>query len=188
MKRHLAPRQSLPSPQAQRGVVLFVALIFLIIMTVIGLAALNNNNLQTRMAFGHAESNAAFQSAETALVTGEAWLTAQTAQPSPSCADPCSDTTLIWPRYGLATPLLDPATIASESWWADNGRAVGGTVYGVSTQPEYVVEDLGPDNTGSLTTGVGTTYRIYYFQVTARGYGATGASRTVVQSVYARGY
>jgi len=188
MKPNLSSHNGFRPPYSQRGVVLFVALIFLIIMTVIGLAALNNNNLQTRMAFGHAESNASFQAAETALVTGEAWLSAQTAQPSPSCVSPCTDTSLIWPRYGVATPPLDPATIASETWWGNNGRAVGQTVYGVSTQPEYVVEDLGPDNTGSLTTGVGTTYRIYYFQVTGRGYGATAGSRTVVQSVYARGY
>jgi type IV pilus assembly protein PilX len=181
-------RRSVQPPKQQHGIVLFTSLIFLLILTVIGLAALNNNGLQTRMAIGHAETNASFQSAESALVAGEAWLTLQTAQPSASCANPCSDTSLIWPRVGLPTPILDPATLDSETWWTANGRVLGQSIDNVSAQPRYAIEELGPDNTGSLTTGLGTTYKIYYFQVTSRGYGAQSTSRTVVQSVFARGY
>lgn len=55
----------------QRGAVLFISLMFLIILTVIGLSAANVGILQERMAANVRESNEAFQRAEAALAAIE---------------------------------------------------------------------------------------------------------------------
>lgn len=55
------------SPRRQRGAALFISLMFLIILTVIGLSAANVGVLQERMASNVRESNEAFQVAEATL-------------------------------------------------------------------------------------------------------------------------
>ena len=190
-------------PRRQRGVALFVALVFLVILTVIGVTALGNNSLQTRMAYGGLETNRAFQAADSALIAGETWLTRQIDRPIASCTSPCTDPVGVWPRTIVATPVITATELASEAWWASNGHrfdyssvegAVPGPVAAQSfttnptLQPVYVVEEDGFDGTNGLGQGRGPVYKIYYFQVSARGLGAQNSSRTVVQSVYARGY
>ena len=55
----------------QRGAVLVVALIMLLLMTIIGLTSMRGTNLQENMASNLRESNLSFQSAEAALRKGE---------------------------------------------------------------------------------------------------------------------
>ncbi len=189
-------------PRRQRGVALFVALVFLVILTVIGVTALGNNSLQTRMAYGSSETNFAFQSADSVLVAGETWLANQTIKPISSCTSvvvACTDPVGIW-THVLPTPIVTGIQLSDENFWLGSGRKLGFSyVEGVTTPPQianqiiagtedvprYIIEDLGPDISGSL---VQPGPQIYYYQVTARGFGAQATSRTVVQSVYAHGY
>ena len=55
------------NPNRQRGAALFISLMFLIILTVIGLSAANVSVLQERMAGNVRETNEAFQIAEATL-------------------------------------------------------------------------------------------------------------------------
>ena len=55
----------------QSGAALIVALIFLVALTVLGVAALDGNTLQQRMTFGLTENVKSFQAAESALAVGE---------------------------------------------------------------------------------------------------------------------
>jgi len=54
-------------PAQQRGAVLFISLMFLIVLTLIGLSAANVGIMQERMAGNVRESNEAFQNAEATL-------------------------------------------------------------------------------------------------------------------------
>lgn len=56
------PRQSFPS--AQRGAVLYVALIMLILLALIGIAGMRVTGMQERMAANYLRTNQAFQNAE----------------------------------------------------------------------------------------------------------------------------
>lgn len=190
------------SAARQRGVALYVALIVLVVMTVIGIALLGNTGLQTKMAYSASESQFAFASAETALAAGEDWLEAQIRRPSPSCVSNCSASTGIWPRAGQATPPVTATQYNDTAWWTNNGRPYGNsfvegvtsapiagqTIAGTNSVPRYIIEDLGADPSGSLVVGQGVSYQIYYFQITARGFGAQSNAQTLVQSVYAKGY
>jgi len=70
----------------QRGVVLLVCLVMLLLLTVIGLASMSASTLQERMAGGARDSNLAFQAAEASLRVGEAYVKQQVA----ASADPMS--------------------------------------------------------------------------------------------------
>lgn len=137
-------------PGAQRGAALVVALLFLVALTLLGLAALGGNTLQQRMAYSLSETNRAFQAAESALVGGETWLEAQTARPVPDCGmagEGCPLAVAIWPAVipgpvnetpppatgprGMSSNAIDvPAdkrkpNYAFTDWWLDHGRLFG---------------------------------------------------------------
>lgn len=189
---------------AQQGMVLVISLIFLVALTLIGVAAMSGTTLQHRMAYGLSQSNAAFQSAETAVAAGEAWLEARTAQPIPDCTGGCASSAAI-----LAAPLaaLDPdertAQLLEHEWWNEQGRFFGAhyaegsspevvpgqSIASVAEQPRYVLEELGKDPAGSLVLGGPKVLNIWYYRVTGRGTGAAANSAmALTESVYAKGF
>lgn len=187
-------------PRHQRGAALAVALVMLLAITLLGVAALGSNRLQTRMAYGASESALAFQSAESALIAGEVWLTNEIAQPIAECTADCSSALTI--RNKVGTDGITPANLRSDAWWLANGRpygwdfsaggtpaAITGQALGtVSSQPLYAIQQIGKDPTGSLVQGQGRTYEIWYYEVNARGAGALATANTTVQSVFSKGY
>ena len=64
-------RISLQQRQAQRGMVLLVSLVFLLLLTLIGLSSMQSANLQEKMAGSVSLRNQSFQAAEAALRVGE---------------------------------------------------------------------------------------------------------------------
>jgi len=60
-------RGSVCFDQRQRGIALVVALIFLLMLTILGVSAMNTSALEGRMAGNTQENNRAFQGAESAL-------------------------------------------------------------------------------------------------------------------------
>jgi len=63
-----------PCGTPETGAALFVCLVFLLIMTIVGLAGMQNTSLQEKMAGHLRDSDLAFQAAESALKAGEAVL------------------------------------------------------------------------------------------------------------------
>lgn len=192
------------SRAAQHGMVLVICLVFLVALTLIGLAAMSGTSLQHKMAYGLSQSHTAFQSAELAVSAGETWLEARLAQPIPDCAGDCSGSAAI-----LAAPLpeADPAeslqNLLNAAWWDEQGRFFGARyaegadpetipgqhLDGVSEQPRYVLEELGKDPSGSVVLGGPKVLTIWYYRVTGRGTGAAaGREPALVESVYAKGF
>ena len=112
----------------ERGAVLIVALVFLVIMTVLGVTAMRTTTLQERMAGNVRDSNLAFQSAEAALREGEQFLQQATL-----------------PQFNGANGLLPmeedagQVTFWNDYAWIGNGR-VTASVAGVIEAPRYVIE------------------------------------------------
>lgn len=172
----------------QRGVALIMALVFLIILTIMGLAAMGTTSLEEKMAGNAKDRNLAFQAAETGLLAGETWINAQINKPAfPDNANgmylPNTCTTPTKPVWDC--PTLD---------WSGNSNLVvysGGGLTKVNTQPKYIIEDLGevPEVGGSKVLpgaykGKGNTV----VRVTARGTGGTDAAQVMVQSTYSRAF
>jgi len=171
-RRRTAPR--LPAAHAQHGIVLVVALILLIVITLVGLAAMRSTIMQQRMTANQYDRQLAFQNAEAAIREATALIPSSPSLIWHNCQsggvtclpNPFNDTTL-------------PATAIND---VTSGTAAGSfTVTGASSgRPQYVVENMGnwvdqTSNTGSGQTancrnyGVqGCSSQLVYYRITAR--------------------
>jgi type IV pilus assembly protein PilX len=158
----------------QRGAVLVVALVFLLVSTVLGVTAMSSTNLQERMAGNLRDSNLAFQAAESALRDGETFLQQATL---PAFAG----------AGGLLPRQNDSGRI--EFWnahdWAGNSRA-GTVIAGVADVPRYVIEELPPVPIAGGSVRFGALPDVRFYRVTARGIGGTNDAVNLLQSNYQR--
>jgi type IV pilus assembly protein PilX len=167
----------------QRGTALVMTLIFLVLLTILGITAINISALEEKMAGNSKDQNLAFQAAETALRAGESWVGSTT---SATALDPD-------PANGIhapADPSLTPTVTTPEIWESIAWTGAGPVQYkqysgilplGVSTNPKYIIEKLDSEPAPSG----GTTIIV---RVTARGTGASDSTVSMVQSTYAKTY
>lgn len=176
--------------RTQSGAALMVALVILVALTLLGLAAMSGNTLQQKMAYGAAQTDVAFQAAETGLTLGEYWLEDRLDQPVAGCAKDCAATDAIWPGpVDHGPPAITVADFRNPAWWATEGRVSDQVLAGVAQQPQYVIEELGRDPGASVVLGGPKVITLWYYRVTARGIGADAdGPATLVQSVYTKGF
>jgi type IV pilus assembly protein PilX len=180
---------SSPACHNQRGVALVMALVFLTLLTILGVTAMSTSSLEEKMATNTRDRNLAFQSAETALVAAETWMSGLTSEPSP-WADTAKgrytfDSTVfdpIWKTvdWNGANVVVYPCT-PTDSAPNNSSSCVSGAkpvISKVATQPKYLVERMGPVDPGTPNT---IAYRI-----TARGTGSSNAAVVMLQSTYVR--
>lgn len=192
----------------QAGISLVITLLMLLALTLLGIAALNNNNLQARMTNNAAESNFGFQNSDNAVVFAEKWLESQSKRPvvAESCTSPCAAANAVW----LPSTLGDIFAFD----WANNGRlydndyaeggtagvtnakrsvdakntAAGGATNKAFLPPRYVIEELGQDQGYGLGTGIGVNNAPVYYRITGYSTGSLEASKTLTQSIYLKNY
>jgi len=179
----------------QRGAVLIISLLILLVMTVLGVASMGTTTLQERMANNNRQQQVAFQAAEAALRTAEAFLAANisnitTLKNNFNSGAPV--TGLYAPRApvtGVATyPLPASFDIYNDADWLVNGNAVKvATVTSVTQKPRYIIEYVGRVGPPPLDySGKKPDVRQYGFRITAMGWGegATPNTHYMVQSTY----
>jgi len=181
--------------QHQRGAALVISLLILLVMTVLGVAAMGTTTLQERMANNNRQQQVAFQAAEAALRTAENWL-ATNITSIPSLTANFNSTAPISGHYAERAPVTGVATyprpgafsIYDDNDWLTAGNAVEvATVTTVTQNPRYIIEyvgRVGPPPTDY--SGKKPDTRQYGFRITAVGWGegATPNSRYLVQSSY----
>lgn len=149
----------------QRGSALAIALIFLLLMTLLGVSAMRGSNMQERMAGNLRDRNMAFQSAEAGLRAGETWLLGLANQQAADLNNPITDT-------------VNPAN------WDGTAPAPTGTVPALDAQladdPDFYV---GPPSLRRVGIQLPPDFRRIY-PVTARGEGASDVSVVVLQSTF----
>lgn len=157
----------LPPRAAQRGVALVVALVLLVIITLVGLAAVRGTILQQHMAANLFDRQVAFQSAEAALRAATARITTNPADIARDCQ--------AGGIYCQANPFTDPNLDASKIITVTSGTGSGqfnaGTL--AASQPQYVVENMGNWYDPSSSTGFNQS-------ANSHNYGAQGTSTTAV--------
>lgn len=186
--RVIAPRSG------QQGWTLIVSVIFLFILAMLGLAAMQGATLEEKMAGNQRDRNVAFEAAEAALRDAEQDILAsgRIVGATGFISDCNSDSNylgLCLPSSSL-TPIwesLDWKDSASPAYYVTYGAKTGASAWpNVVRQPRYIIEwqpnlrgsDLGVDHYGS-TPSSKSQYRI-----TAIGYGLTDSSEVRLQSVY----
>lgn len=178
----MRPAQDLHcNKHAQRGTALVMTLVFLVLLTMLGITAINTSTLEERMAGNTKDQNLSFQAAETALRAAETWVESTTAATQLAVNN----------AYGI----YDPSTTTTEVWdtvtWSGSsnlviypgvpGAPASGTLGDVNIRPKYIIEKV---NTEALSpSGTRVTVRI-----TARGTGASDSTVSMVQSNYSKTY
>jgi type IV pilus assembly protein PilX len=179
------------SMKQQRGAVLVVSLLLLLVITVLALGASQTTRLQERMSAGMRDRDLAFESSEAGLRYGERIVDSLVVAPSPCTSGRCQvyDRRILPASMGFQTP----------NWWATNSWAYatdesfsttrGSEISGsgmAGADPQFVVEELEevPDALSVPPTGPPPS-RIYY-RITSAAQGGTEQAQVVLQSTFAR--
>ena len=165
------PKSTMQTPRAMRGAVLFVALVFLILITLLGLTASGTSVLEERMTGGMRSNQMSLLGAENAARGAESWLWNLSANGLKlNCGYNGGDkgfcyssqvTASAGPTGGALVSNPLPAKFRSTQTWIPLATS-GGTSYGVtgygtsmttpaagletaklSQQPEWLMEDTG---------------------------------------------
>lgn len=161
MKRTTSIMSS-PPPRRQQGIVLVVGLVFLLVLTIIGVTSLRTTTLQERMAGNLQQRTVAFQDAEARISRLIDSLNATSINLSTN--DTCDETNI--------DPDTNPDSV--------NANAVS-SYY---TCPEY----LGSATVGRLTDSAeGAQTSLLHFRIKSKSTTVGNATVTVQQGVYQRG-
>ncbi|MCB1961362.1 MAG: hypothetical protein KDE68_12695 [Rhodocyclaceae bacterium] len=166
----------IPNPLRQNGSALIVGVIFLLVMTMLGLTAMQTTTLEERMSGNMRDRGLAFQAAEMALRAGDA----------DALTSPTGNGVFDY----LSSPAPDETT-ASNWKVAANVRAwnpglsslasASATFPNLSEEPQYWIEKR-PNKSegGTLEGAVAPTVEVY--DITARSTGASGAATVILRS------
>jgi len=158
----------------ERGAALVVALVFLLVLTVLGVTSMRSTTLQERMAGNLQDNNLAFQAAEAALREAEEFLTAA-ALPAFSGTD------------GLLQAQGDGGRV--DFWntyaWESNSRQAA-AIGGVAQRPRFVIEELPPLPLQGGSVSFGPLPEVGFYRVTARAVGGTEDAVVILQTTYRR--
>ncbi|HET7369532.1 MAG TPA: pilus assembly protein [Gammaproteobacteria bacterium] len=164
----------------EKGVVLVISLIMLLVLTLLGLAATRNTSLQQSMARNLRDHQRAFEAAEAALRDAQNYVAI--------AALPVFDNT---------NGLYQLPAVGDPSWWrtvdwsadASNTESVpySGTLPNLNTQPRYIIEQLPPVAAPGQDLSqdqYGKVPPVQVYRITARGVAGDGAGQVLLQSNY----
>lgn len=183
-----------PLPTAVRGFALYTALIFLLVLTLLGVAMYSSMGLQQRMAGDMQQKLRALTAADNATGVAEAYVQ-QNALPVLSV---CSGQTTA-PRICPFGSLLNPVANAT---WSAGGVGVqltgtdfpagfvvpsGGVEGAYAAFPQYYIEQLPP--LAGYTLGTGQQYGggspvVNFYRITGWGVGGNTNAVAIVQTIY----
>ncbi len=188
---------SIPCGIPATGAALFISLVFLLVLTILGLAGTQNTALQELMAGHLRDSDLAFEAAESALKAGEAAVASGTlgficTSPTdglyknshPGASDDCP-AYQGWPSNSQAS---NPYSPDNEKFWTGNTDVMTLTssqFNNLAEKPKYVIEILSSGAASPVSSleilpvSSGNTY----YRITAHGVGRTRNSVAVTQSV-----
>jgi type IV pilus assembly protein PilX len=168
----------------QRGAALVIALLMLLVMTVLGVAAMGVTRMEERMAGNARDLDVAFQSAEAGLRFSEERIRALTLRPNTGTAAGSAVYTL---DHWKLTDLRNAAL----SWWTTNAIEYGTPsvreITDSTRDPLVVTEDLG-FIADSLTRGHGPPEGRSFYKITSNASGATNSANAILESTYTRRY
>lgn len=160
------------SRSGQTGAVLVTSLLFLLVMSLLGLTAMNVAVLEEKMAGNLRDRGLAFQAAETALRSAELMLAAATGLTDMLKHFQC--------RPGLYDRLYCPLpTVLTDDFWMEGGvTAIMSDLAHVHDLPQYIVERL-----DCYPRPLEQCER-FPFRVTVRATGGTTGAVVILQAVY----
>jgi type IV pilus assembly protein PilX len=185
--------------ERQSGMSLFPALMFLLVLAVLGVSALNSTLMQEKMVSNTKDANLAFQAAEAGLRDGEADVERNKTIWTPtSFSSACTNGLCVPPSTWPSPSSLD---ISKAIDWTNTGltRRYGSQTAlpllpDVAAQPQYVIERIPPPPglpaTPGSSVGIGCGVSCpppptgFAYRLTVLATGMRPETRVVLQSTY----
>jgi type IV pilus assembly protein PilX len=166
----------------QNGAVLIVSLLFLLILTILGVSALNNSLLEQKMTSNMQDAHIAFLAAEAALRDGESMLDGQT------LPDFVNENGFYAPERPSADlprwVTIDWQSASAVRMYAGFANAPGNLS---RAEAQYFIEKLPIVTSPGESLGVDTPVDdTGFYRITARGTGTSGGAAVILQSIYKR--
>ncbi len=169
----------------QRGSILIISLMILVVLTMIGVSSMSTSSLQERMAGNFRDRQIAFQAAEMTLAYAEDF-----ANNNINSASIFNDTNGYYSQYNGPTSF----NAFDSTWWTGtNCQVLPTTIDQVRTQPCYTIEyrgDIGEEEGTSINlSGYGESTgggQISNFRVTVRATGLSDNTLVILQSNYGK--
>lgn len=179
--------------EVQQGTALVMALIFLLILTILGVTAMTTSSLQEKMAGNLRDQFIAMESVESALRAGEQWLfdyrdrfgaNNRPTNLCPASNDPTDPE--VWSNSCVGN--IDSQT---DTWWQTFAVAYDSLNLGltypideVAAQPRYIIEEFDKEqDSAGMPIDYKESYLDYYI-VSAWSYGATQSARALAQNTF----
>jgi type IV pilus assembly protein PilX len=169
---------NLNHPDNQRGWVLVVGLVILVMLTILAMALMKTARLEEKMAGATRDMNLSFQAAETALRGAETFIESQTDESifntsaneiySQADDEPDDLFKIVWENTN------------SKTMFADGVEAL----QGVASSPRYMIKKL--KKLRLTITGYGDAPPPTVFRITVRGTGGTNNRATLLRSHYSK--
>jgi len=172
----------------QKGSVLILSLLMLVVLTIIGVSSMSTSSLQEKMAGNFRDREIAFQAAEVALAAAENYVMSTINTVNLGNADG-------YYNYGSGPTSSNAYT---GNWWTGTnsqilGASVGTAIAGVRSQPRFTIEartevgsksgtDINIQSYGE-SSGAGA---VQSYRITASGTGKSDSTRVILQSNYAK--
>ena len=172
MGKHYSPG----SKNSQQGAVLIVSLLILLIMTIMGVSAMQSSTLEEKMASNERDRNVAFQSAEVGMRQAQTYI------------DSLATTGGFTDANGLYSSIsTEPDPFLAATW--DSANAANyrtGNAPGNSAGVQYFISRVGTvKESDSLEIPPSVVNEVTIFRIVARGQGASG-SEVLLRSYYGR--
>jgi type IV pilus assembly protein PilX len=185
--KNLTLPQAIPSLR-QRGFVLIMSLVILLIVTTLGVSLIQTGTLEEKMAAATRNKDIAFQAAEAALLDAEKNIAAATTGLAPTAALASCDSSNGY-CGGLPTDGSDRWQQSGWDW--SNGKNVDMSKIDPNAQSaRYIIEFLktvGDNNIMMMNVGDATANNpVNYYRITAIGYGANDQAQVILQSTYGK--
>ncbi len=164
----------------QQGFTLVISLIFMIVLTILGLTSIQSTRTELSMAGNLRESDKSFQSAEIGLHSAEQFITETTSKTTYNDSNGLISNTSDDPDY------FDVAT------W-DDAQTSKAALTDVHASPKFIIKYLGDRSQNDVAKvnigGYGSDqpgFTVSNFRVTTRGFGQTDHAVTMLQTYYGK--
>lgn len=171
---------SAPKPHKQQGVALVVSLVFLLLLTIIGLATMRSTTLQESMANNVQDRMMAFEAAEASLRAGERSVSS-------------SSISHLWDLNEVDW------VEKTSTWWKgntteytgftsanNNANGANQNAPDLALSPRFAIEYQGYARSGGTNANADqNTRRRYVYRITAHSVGMTSTTDVTLQSTFA---
>jgi len=176
----------------QLGAALITSLVFMSILTLLGISAMRSNTLDVKIHNAMLDRLNAFQCAEAALRQGERFIKGAAEQPDASAADiPVQGSTQVWSENN---GILNNMVNEDGDWWTLNGwgdfvLSNPDANIGCATASEYIVQSLGgagDNGSGDLSFKAEAESQMNVYRISSRSEGVSANSAVILQSTFTR--